>query len=139
MGKTFLLDSSAWIEYLKGTGSDTHLFVRELRDARSDIATTEPVMAELLMGTKGEKQFLLVEQMLNEHTLLSVEPHLDFRDSAVIYREARSKGKTIRKAYDCLIAAVALRTDAVLVHSDRDFDHLAEVVPKLRTQRHNRC
>lgn len=35
------------------------------------------------------------------------------------------------------IAAVALRTDSVLVHCDRDFDHLAEVYPRLRVQRHD--
>nr|WP_241480145.1 PIN domain-containing protein [Nocardiopsis halotolerans] len=44
----------------------------------------------------------------------------------------------MRKLHDCLIAAVALRTDAILVHRDRDFDHLAGVFPRLRVQRHDR-
>ncbi|WP_232832058.1 PIN domain-containing protein [Nocardiopsis sp. FIRDI 009] len=68
---------------------------------------------------------------------MALENHVDFIHSAALYREARAKGKTIRELHDCLIAAVALRTDAVLVHCDRDFDHLAEVFPRLRVQRHN--
>jgi predicted nucleic acid-binding protein len=34
---------------------------------------------------------------------------------------------------DCLIAAVAIRTGAVLVHRDRDYEVLAAVARDLRT------
>lgn len=138
MAKTYLLDTSAWLEYLGGTESETHLFVRELRDTRQDVATTGPVICELLSGAKGENALFQLDAMLNAQTHLVVDPILDFRQAAMIYREARRKGKTIRKRMDCLIAAVALRTDAVLVHCDRDFDHLAEVFPRLRVQRHDK-
>lgn len=137
MTKTYLLDTSAWLEYLGGTGSETHLFVRQLRDNRENVATTDPVICELLSGAKSEKAFFQLDAMLQAQTRLTVEPTFDFRESAMLYRGARSKGKTIRKHMDCLIAAVALRTDAVLVHCDRDFDHLAEVFPRLRVQRHD--
>nr|WP_257787488.1 MULTISPECIES: hypothetical protein [Actinoalloteichus] len=35
---------------------------------------------------------------------------------------------------DCLIASVAIRTEAILVHKDRDVDRIAAVAPDLRTE-----
>ncbi|OLT26083.1 twitching motility protein PilT [Nocardiopsis sp. CNR-923] len=138
MTTIYLVDSSAWVEYLRKTKSETNDFVRELIEREANLATTEPVAAELLSGVRNAAEQQVIERLTNGLIQLSLENRLDFTYSANLYREARSKGKTIRKLYDCLIAAVALRTDAVLVHCDRDFDHLAEVFPRLRVQRHNK-
>ncbi|WP_017578781.1 type II toxin-antitoxin system VapC family toxin [Nocardiopsis valliformis] len=138
MKNIYLLDSSAWVEYFRSTGSETNDFVRELIEDGAHLATTEPVAAEVLSGARNTSEVLRLERLTNGLIQLSLDNRLDFHHSASIYREARSKGKTIRKLYDCLIAAVAMRTDAVLVHCDRDFDHLAEVYPRLRVQRHNK-
>jgi predicted nucleic acid-binding protein len=64
--------------------------------------------------------------------MLNVEPAHDHRDAALIYRATRHRGLTVRRLTDCLIAAVALRYDAVVVHKDADFDAIARAVP-LRT------
>jgi predicted nucleic acid-binding protein len=56
-----------------------------------------------------------------------VDPHLDFHRGASLYRDARAQGRTVRRLIDCLIAAVALRHDAVLVHKDADFDAIATI------------
>ncbi len=101
------------------------------------MATTDPVMCDPLSGARSENAFFRLDAMLQAQSPLTVEPTFDFREAATIYRTARSKGKAIREHTDCLIAAVALRTDAVLLHSHRDFDHLAEVFPRLRVQRHS--
>jgi predicted nucleic acid-binding protein len=45
-------------------------------------------------------------------------------------------GKLVRSLMDCVIAAVAVRTAAVLVHQDRDFDVLASIAKDLRTWSH---
>jgi predicted nucleic acid-binding protein len=39
-----------------------------------------------------------------------------------IYRDCRKKGKTIRSTIDCIIAAICIENDLVLLHKDRDFD-----------------
>lgn len=44
----YLIDSSAWIEYLCKTGSPAHVVVRELLRRPELVATTEPVIMELL-------------------------------------------------------------------------------------------
>ena len=43
-----------------------------------------------------------------------------------LYRRCRARGSTIRSLLDCLIAAVAIRVDAAVLHEDRDFDALAQ-------------
>lgn len=137
MTRTHLVDTSAWIEYFRKTESEADLFVCSLIRSGADLATTEPVIAELLCGAKSGTELRGLEQLTEGLRLLSVDPRTDYHQLARIYREARTHGKTIRKHLDCLIAAVALRTGSVLVHSDRDFDQLAEVLPRLQVQRHD--
>lgn len=59
----------------------------------------------------------------------------DFDLAAELYRAAQQHGYTIRAQLDCLIAAIALRAGATLVHNDVDFDRIAEVVTNLAVLR----
>ncbi|APU17219.1 PIN domain-containing protein [Actinoalloteichus fjordicus] len=72
--------------------------------------------------------------MLNRLRLLGVDPAIDFHYAADLYRNVRRFGHTIRSMVDCLIASVAIRTEAILVHKDRDVDRIAAVAPDLRTE-----
>ena len=49
----------------------------------------------------------------------------DYDKAAELYRQCRSRGETVRKLLDCLIAAVAIRSGIPVLHNDRDFDALA--------------
>jgi predicted nucleic acid-binding protein len=51
-----------------------------------------------------------------------------------LYRVARRNGATVRSSVDCLIAASAIRHQLIVVHVDRDYDHIAKVSP-LQTRR----
>jgi predicted nucleic acid-binding protein len=44
------------------------------------------------------------------------------REAARNYRALRSRGHTVRKTIDCLIATFCLRGQHSLLHRDRDFD-----------------
>jgi predicted nucleic acid-binding protein len=44
---------------------------------------------------------------------------------ADVYALCRREGATVRKLTDCLIAVVAIREDAELVHCDADFTAIA--------------
>ncbi|HEY9391534.1 MAG TPA: PIN domain nuclease [Mycobacteriales bacterium] len=118
----YLIDSSAWIEYLRKTGSPANVVVRELLRRPELVATTEPVIMELLAGPSDADTVVRLEETLNGLPLLSVDATVDYRDAAHLYRAARRNGRTVRKLIDCLIAAVALRNGAVLVHDEADFD-----------------
>lgn len=130
----YLVDTSAWVEYLRATGSPANLEVRRLlRDDPSRVATTEPVVMELLAGASNAAVLGKLETLTSGLRRLSVDPTVDFHTAATAFRSARAGGRTVRKLLDCLIAAVAVRTGAVLVHRDRDFHELGLVLPELRT------
>ena len=51
----------------------------------------------------------------------------DYDNAAAIYRACRKLGVTIKAQIDCLIAAIAIRTNTKIVHHDSDFDAIAQV------------
>jgi predicted nucleic acid-binding protein len=55
-------------------------------------------------------------------------PRGDFHGAAHIYRRCRREGVTPRGLIDCMIASVALRTEAVLLAHDADLNRVAKVV-----------
>jgi predicted nucleic acid-binding protein len=130
-----LIDSSAWIEYLRDTNSRACNEVDRLWHADpGQIATTEPVVMELLAGANTDRLFGRIEKLMGGMQLLPVDASLDYRDAAIAYRAVRRGGQTVRKTMGCLIAVVAARTGATLVHRDRDFDVLAAALPDLRVR-----
>lgn len=122
-----LLDTSGWIEYLRDTRSAACDEVARLLEDPASLATTEPIIMELLAGATSPGALRDLETLTAGLVLLGVDVRVDYHHAAVIDRSARSAGRTVRRMNDCLIAAVALRTDATLVHRDADFDAIAEV------------
>jgi predicted nucleic acid-binding protein len=119
-----IIDTSAWIEYLRGTGSRTNLEVREL--IGYDALICDPVRMELLAGARDEQHVAQLEKFLAITTVIKTES-IDYDNAAAIYRACRKLGLTIRTHIDCLIAAIAIRTDTDLLHNDSDFDAIAQV------------
>lgn len=128
-----LIDSSAWIEYLRATGSAAHLEVRRLlTEELGELATTQPVIMELLAGATDPRSLALLEKLTGGLVLAGVDPDQDFHAAAAVYRAVRQQGNTVRRLLDCLIAAIALRSGATLVHRDRDFMTIGACLPELR-------
>lgn len=120
-----LIDTSAWVEYLRATGSATHHQVVSLIASDRPIHTTDPVVMELLAGGRDEAHTDQLRRMLSGCTFIPTEGLADFEEAAALYRQCRQSGETIRVLTDCLIAAVAIRAKVAVLHSDRDFDALA--------------
>jgi predicted nucleic acid-binding protein len=118
-----LIDTSAWIEYFRATGSAAAVEVRRLLTEEADqVAMCEPVAMEILSGVTDDKTHAKLERLVNGLPSLSLDNSIDFRTAAQIYRGARPTGRTIRSINDCLIAAIAIRHGARIVHRDTDFD-----------------
>lgn len=117
-----LIDSSAWFEFLRNTGSPTCLRVDEL--LTMDIAVCEPVRMEILAGARDDRHLSELRRLLGRATLLSTES-VDHEEAAALYRSCRRQGETPRKLVDCLIAAIAIASNAPVLHADADFDLLA--------------
>lgn len=124
-----LVDSSAWIELFRATGSPVHLGLRALIGGDGEIATTEPIGMELLAGARTAEQAGRVRAALASCRAHPVSGPSDWERAAAIYRTCRAEGTTPRTHIDCLIAAVAIRADIPVLTADRDFETIARHTP----------
>lgn len=119
-----LADTSAWVEYLRATGSRVHHRHRELLGT-GDLATTDIVLMELLAGAHDDTHADQLRRLLARCTFLGTEGPGDFEAAAHLYRRCRARGVTVRQMTDCVIAVVAVRNAVALLHRDRDLDAIA--------------
>lgn len=117
-----LIDTSAWVEFLRDTGSTVCLRVEALLD--EDIATCHPVRMELLAGARDEQHLGDLRGLLARASLIPTDP-ADYEQAAALYRACRRGGETVRKLIDCLIGAAAIRASVPVLHADGDFEVLA--------------
>lgn len=120
-----LIDTSAWVEYLRATGSPTHQRVRLLLASGDVIHTTDVVVMEVLAGGRDEAHATQLRRLLSRCEFVAMQGLLDFEEAASLCRRCRRFGETVRALNDCLIAAVAIRAGIVVLQADRDFDVLA--------------
>ena len=121
-----LIDTSAWVEFLRDTGSATSDRVDALLE--HEIATCHTIRMEVLAGARDEQHLGDLRGLLARGSLLPTEP-TDYEEAAALYRTCRRSGETVRKLIDCLIAATAIRSAIPILHSDNDFDVLARHTP----------
>ena len=119
-----LIDTSAWIEYLRKTGSRTNVEVR--RTLNIDAQICDVIRMEILAGARDQQHVTQREKLLARATNIKTEP-VDYDNAAAIYRACRKLGVTVRAQIDCLIAAIAIRTNTKIIHHDSDFDAIAQV------------
>lgn len=117
-----LVDTSAWIEFLRDTGSPTCVRVDEALGG--EIAICEAIRMEVLAGGRDGPHMDGLRRLLARAVMISIEPG-DFDHAAALYRVCRRRGETVRKLIDCLIAAVAIRADVPVLHNDSDYETLA--------------
>lgn len=117
-----LVDTSAWIEFLRDTGSRVCLLVDDL--LAGDLLICDAVRMEVLSGARDEGHLRSIRGMLARAAVVPTRAG-DYDDAAALYRRCRRQGATVRKLIDCLIAATAIRAGAAVLHNDADFDVLA--------------
>ncbi len=122
-----LIDTSAWIEYLRRTGSDINIAVRELIEEGTPIATTDVVIMELLSGANTSERRGQVWALLNRCTMFPVRPLFEYERAAELYVRCRSIGFTPSNTNDLLVASVAIAKKVPVLASDSDFEQIASV------------
>ena len=116
------VDTSAWIEFLRDTGSEVCALVEE--SLAGEAAICDAVRMEVLAGARNEAHVLSLRGLLERAVVIPTLPS-DYEDAALLYRRCREQGETVRKLIDCLIASVATRVGAPILHRDVDFDVLS--------------
>jgi hypothetical protein len=120
-----VVDSSAWIEFQRATGSAADRRLTAAIEADEPLAIVGLIILEVLAGAHDEQHARLLNRLLGRARLLPLEEPSDYEAAAALYRACRREGVTIRRLPDCLIAAVTIRAGAKLLHRDSDFEAIA--------------
>ena len=122
-----IADTSAWIEFLRGTGSFPAGRLRQAISVK-EVIIIDPILMEVMAGAH-RGAVTRTQRLLEAQYIEAMSPKLDWLDAATIYRELRWRGVTIRSQIDALVAAAAIRLDVPVLHHDRDFGHIARHTP----------
>ena len=129
-----LVDTSAWVEFDRATGSNVDSRLTELIASSDAVAVTEPVIMEVLAGARNDRRASDLRRLLDRFVLLrfEVDAVVDFDGATTIHRTCRRRGVTPRGMIDCkihcMIAAVALRHGVSLLAADADLHRVAGVM-----------
>jgi predicted nucleic acid-binding protein len=116
-----IVDTTVWIDYLRGTESpETHWLDRELQ--RQRLGLTDLILCEVLQGIRDKNAFARVQGQLLKFEVFRTGGHALAIAAAHNYRDLQERGYTVRKTIDCLIATFCLQSKHRLLHRDRDFD-----------------
>ena len=128
-----IADTSAWVEFLRGTGSRCDLRLRKALRAQQTVWLPAVVLQELLQGARNPAQFArLAGELERLPGFESIEPRDLARDAAMLYARCRWQGLTVRSPNDCVVAACAIASDLPVLANDNDFEAIARVEPALR-------
>jgi hypothetical protein len=116
-----VVDSSVWIDYLRGVDS-VHVNVLDSLLGTEPLAIGDLILTEVLQGFSDEKEFNQALKLFNELDLVMIGGRDTAIEAARNYRKLRSLGFTIRKTIDTLIATRCILSGHELLHNDRDFD-----------------
>jgi hypothetical protein len=118
-------DTSAWVEFLRGTDHKVARRLRKLIQNDEDIAVTEVILIERVAGARSGAAVRELRSRLLGFRILPLEGLADFEEAGVIYRACRDAGEALRSLSDCLIAVPIIRAGASLLHNDADFATIA--------------
>ena len=116
-----LVDSSVWIDYLRGTASPQAEKLDTLLGT-VPLAIGDLILTEVLQGCATDREFNAVKRTLSSlHTVNLGGLELAI-EAAKNFRKLRALGFTVRKTIDTVIATRCIMDGMELLHSDRDFD-----------------
>ena len=91
-----LIDTSAWVDFLRGSQGGTCQRVEELVDHGAAIATTEVVVMEILAGSRDEVHQVRLRRLLRRAEMLPISGLDDYERAAELYRICR-RGRSKRE------------------------------------------
>jgi predicted nucleic acid-binding protein len=116
-----IVDTTVWVDYLQGVENPETDWLNTELD-RQRLGLTDIILCEVLQGVRDELVAKEVERRLLSLQVFDTGGVAVAREAARNYRALRSRGHTVRKTIDCLLATFCLRGQHSLLHRDRDFD-----------------
>lgn len=129
----YLIDTSVWISFFRQESkSCVHRFQAILKHGLP-FGITGIIYQEVLQGTTSAAHFKnLATYLSTQRFYYPQDKILTYQSAAYIYYQCKKKGLTIRSSIDCLIAQIAIEHDLILLHHDKDYVRIAEVIPELQ-------
>jgi len=122
-----MVDTTVWIDYLRGIRTaESDWFDRELTHQRFGL--TDLILCEVLQGISDERAAERVYRELCAFELFDTGGQRLALETARNFRVLRTRGRTIRKTIDGLIATFCLLKGFSLLHRDRDYNHFEEIL-----------
>ena len=116
-----LVDSSVWIDYLRGNDTPPARKLDALLGT-VPLAIGDLIFTEVLQGCASDREFNQVRRTLETLHQLVLGGEDVKVEAARNFRRLRSLGITVRKTIDTVIATRCIVSGHELLHSDRDFD-----------------
>lgn len=114
-------DTSVWIDYVNGVlAPHTTLLDHELQYSR--IVTGDLIIVEFLQGFRNENDMKRAKEIMEKLEYYDFVGKENAVKAAQNFRKLRSKGITVRKTIDVLIATFCIESRFELIHNDRDYD-----------------
>jgi hypothetical protein len=118
-----VVDSSVWIDYFNGVDNATSNRLDQLAGTQP-ILVGDLILTEVLQGLRRDADHHAARKAMTVFPVeLMVGPARAVR-AADNYRLLRSRGVTVRKTIDVLIATFCIEDSHQLLFSDRDFEPL---------------
>ncbi len=123
-----IIDTSVWIDYFNSVISYKTDTADKLLEKRY-VVILPVILQEILQGIRDRQTFDTIQWLLLSLDFFKYNPINTAVDAASLYRFLKSKGITIRKPNDCLIAVICINNNIPLLHNDKDFDNIAKHTP----------
>ena len=117
-----VVDTSVWIDHLRGAAGAGVQRLRSLVERQQEILVGDLILCEVLQGCRSEADAGGVETALREFEIVSFcVPDVAVK-AAANYCLLRRRGVTIRTTIDMIIGTFCIERGYALLHSDRDFE-----------------
>jgi predicted nucleic acid-binding protein len=126
-----LVDSSVWIDYFRGEVNAQSDFLDGLL-GREPVIVGDLILTEVLQGFTTERGFAQALSLMEAVETIEIGGRQIALEAARNYRILRSRGITVRKTIDTLIATRCIHDGLPLLYGDRDFDAFVDHLGLIR-------
>ncbi len=124
-GDRVLIDTSVWIAYFRNTSVDLCERVEAMM-SEAEICVPTIVLAELLQGSRSEREIGTIEDFLGAFTIVD-QGERTWVDAGKLAYQLRKTGKTVNLA-DCYIAVIAHEQGCAILTLDEHFKEMRAAI-----------
>ena len=120
-----VVDSAVWIDFFNGVSTPEVEGFDGLLGS-TPVAISDLILVEVLQGFRRDGDVATARQLFGSMPLLAMLGPQNAYKAAENYRSLRSRGITVRKTIDGIIATACIQANLPLLFSDHDFEPYVE-------------